>query len=140
MLYKQDFIERMIEQAFIVLKTICGKTNPKKEEIEDIQIHLKDLYKNYFNKHYTFFYNENIETIINSIQKEHNSKDSLKLFELLADILFTDAKHQNDKFLQKQLTAKAYGLLNYIENNSDTYSINRNNKVIELREYLLYLN
>lgn len=140
MLYKQDFIERMIEQAFIVLKTICGKTNPKKEEIEDIQIHLKDLYKNYFNKHYTFFYNENIETIINSIKEEHNPRDSLKLFELLADILFTDAKHQNDKFLQKQLTAKAYNLLNYIENNSDTYSINRNNKVTELREYLLYLN
>lgn len=140
MLYKQDFIERIIEQGFIVLRTLCGMDNHKNEEVEDIQIQLKDLYKNYFNKHYTFFYNENIETIINSIQEEHNSKDSLKLFELLADILFTDAKHQNDKFLQKQLTAKAYGLLNYIENNSDTYSINRNNKVIELREYLLYLN
>lgn len=140
MLYKQDFIERIIEQGFIVLRTLCGMDNHKNEEVEDIQIQLKDLYKNYFNKHYTFFYNENIETIINSIQEEHNFKDSLKLFELLADILFTDAKHQNDKFLQKQLTAKAYGLLNYIENNSDTYSINRNNKVIELREYLLYLN
>jgi hypothetical protein len=140
MLYKQDFIERIIEQGVIVLRTLCGMDNPKNEEVEDIQIQLKDLYKNYFNKHYTFFYNENIETIINSIKEEHNSKDSLKLFELLADFLFTDAKHQNDKFLQKQLTAKAYDLLNYIENNSDTYSINRNNKVTELREYLLYLN
>ena len=73
---------------------------------------------------------QNIETIINTIKEEHNYKNSLKLFELLADILFTDAKHQNDKFLQKQLTAKAYNLLNYIENNSDTYSTNRNNKVI----------
>lgn len=139
MCIKQDYIEKMLEEAMRVLAIMLKATNINKAEIEDIHIQLKDMYKDYLKKHYTFFYSEDSSIIIESIIQENNNKDSLKLLELLSDLLFTDAKLQNDLSLKNELFAKTLDIIAYIEKNTDTYSLARIEKNENIKKHIFLL-
>jgi hypothetical protein len=136
MTYKKDYIERLIEQAMDFIRKALGFEDLNKEEIEDVKIQLKDMYTEYFKKHYTFFYEENSSSIIESINRENSNKDSLKLIELLSEILFADAKLQKDTYIYKPLLEKSLDMLIYVEDKSDAYSVIRTRRIETLKQHL----
>lgn len=134
MQHKNDFIEKMIEQAFEVLRKLLDVENPKKEEIEDMQIQLKDMYKNLLKKNCTYFYNEPIPLIVEAINKEYTKREFLSILEFLSELYFCDGRLQEDKNLKNMLFTKSLFLFNCLDKHSETYSLTRNNRIIEINK------
>jgi len=119
-MYERDYIKRLIQQLFDSIRKLLE--NPKEDNIEDIQIQYKDLYDKFLGHNYSFYYNEDIEIIIESFSSQ---KDSIGRIEMLAELLYNDASLQKDISIKNNLFTKSLALYKYIDENSDTYSIER---------------
>jgi len=128
-MYERDYIKRLIQQLFDSIRKLLE--NPKEDNIEDIQIQYKDLYDKFLGHNYSFYYNEDIETIIESFSSQ---KDSIGRIEMLAELLYNDASLQNDLSVKNNLFAKSLALYKYIDENSDTYSIERIKRIETLSQ------
>jgi len=119
-MYERDYIKRLIQQLFDSIRKLLE--NPKEDNIENIQIQYKDLYDKFLGHNYSFYYNEDIEIIIESFSSQ---KDSIGRIEMLAELLYNDASLQKDISIKNNLFTKSLALYKYIDENSDTYSIER---------------
>jgi len=133
-MYERDYIKRIIQQLFDSIHKLLE--NPKEDNIEDIQIQYKDLYDKFLGHNFSYYYNESIETILDFFSSQ---EDSLEKIEMLCELLYNDALLQKDISIQNNLFAKSLALYKYIDEHSNTYSVERFKRINKINQNLLLI-
>jgi len=124
---------RILQQFYNALHKLVN--NIDEEKIEDIHVHLKGLYPEYLKKDDTFFYENDISTILHFLG-EGKSKDSIAKITLLSELIYNDAILSSNPTFKKDLLSKALGLLLFINDNGKTFSAERYSRIEQIRDIL----
>jgi len=129
---ERDYIKRLIKQLFDALNELF--LNRKGESVEAIQIQLSGFYEKYLGRESSFFYGSSFESILGLlVENRDTQKDGLIRVEMLAELLYRDAHLNRDAKLKQNLSEKALHLFEYLNANSNTFSVDREAKIDELR-------
>ncbi len=107
----------------------------KNENNEQILARSEEFYPKYLKQKRSFFIENNISTIVPSIISE-NIEESVIKCEMLAELLFIDANHMQDKDKQEDTYKKILFFFDYAEQHSTTFSENRMSKIATLKGIL----
>lgn len=130
---EKDYIMKLMQQFFKDLEKLVSNQR-EKGDIQNIQVQLCDLYKDYFKKDESFFYNESYLTIIEYLEsKDCNVIDHM---EMLAELLYHDALIKQNSDLKRNLLVKSLELFKYLNENSKTFSLERNQKIDFIYSYI----
>ena len=130
---ERDYIMRILQQFYNALHKLVN--NIDEEKIEDIHVQLKVLYPEYLKKDNTFFYENDISTILHFLG-EGKSKDSIAKITLLSELIYNDAILSSNPTFKKDLLSKALGLLLFINDNGKTFSAERYSRIEQIRDIL----
>ncbi len=126
---------RLIKQFFDALNELMLQR--KEEGVEEIQIQLNGFYEKYLGRDSSFFYSSSVQSIIGALVDGRDiQKDGLIRVEMLAELLYRDAGLKQDAKLRQSLSVKVLGLLEYLQANSNAFSVDRAAKIAELQGYL----
>ena len=133
-MYEQDYLLKVIEEFFQSLnKAIHGTHFDGASEPED---RLVDLYGSYFQADSSFFYENSALTIFTFLRERCHEQDLCSHIEMLGELLYQDGMLKTDSSKKIDLFTKALFFIDYVENESTTYSIEREDKVHFLKEYI----
>jgi len=122
----KDYLLKQLHQFLDELRQRINTI--KKSEIQDLEIQLNKLYKDYFEKDK----NQYLKLTVNQIVEEIGNSDRI---ELLAELFVYDAQLTKTNNYQ-QLLRKAQKLLLKVDQHSKTYSYKRNQKIKEIEQLL----
>ena len=132
---EKDYLFRPL---FVLLNEIKAKFSTFKDTInqETFDLRIDELYKDYLNKTRESIVTTNIEDTVEQLAKE--KKGTVKI-ELLSVLLYHDAftnKHTNNKL---EVLKKAAYVFDYIDKNSNTFSMERANYYKKIQEAIYKL-
>jgi len=124
---------RILQQFYDALHKLVN--NIEAEKIEDVQQQLKGMYLDYLKKDSSFFYENDVNTIIQFLG-DGKDKDSIAKINMLAELLYNDAiLNQYSETKQKNLS-KTLELLRFIKSKDKTFSAERDSKIEQIKELL----
>lgn len=123
---RRDYILRMLEQFFEVLGELLNKAG--KLETEELENQLNKLYGDYLKADFEFFYNNDIDRIIEFLGRD-SGNDVLYRAEMLAELLHQDGLLKTDMEMKRNLLNKALKLFEYIDTEGKTFSMERIKKM-----------
>lgn len=124
---KQDYLLKIIEEFFESLsRAIHGTIS---ENSNDPENRVCNFYGNYFQAEYTFFYENEAHIIFAFLKERCHEEDFPSHLAMLAELLYQDAMLKGEKKLKSNLLQKSLSFLEYAQQHSDTYSIERVNKI-----------
>lgn len=133
-MYEQDYILRLIEKFFSELNNfIHGKPSESNQEQEN---HLSNLYNAYLQAEPSFFYTSDVKTIFTYLSERCNEQDLPLQIEILSELLYQDGLLKEDKTLKASILEKALFFFTYLEEISETYSMEREEKISFIRKEL----
>lgn len=124
---------RILQQFYNALHKLVN--NIDEEKIEYIHVQLKGLYPEYLKRDDSFFYENDISTILHFLG-EGKSNDSIAKITLLSELIYNDAILNSSPTLKKNLLSKALELLLFINDNGKTFSAERDSRIVQIREIL----
>lgn len=130
----RDYILRLIQMFYEALEKFLEKV-PELEP-DDIKQQFDTFYLSYFRKESQFFYEGNIDDIMNYFSSEVPADERVARMEMLANLLYRDGLTQSSQEIKDNLLTKSLALLNRVENESDTYSLVRKSRIVEIQSYL----
>ena len=119
----------MIDSLFLLLKKQDIDENEKKSQ-------LNDFYNNYVRGTQNFYINTPVKDIITYIEQEYGKEEVIYRIEMLTEIMYQDSMLEEDLNTKKSKMEQNLALLNYLEENSNTYSMVRVGKIDELKKFL----
>lgn len=129
---EKDFIMRILQQFFLALNSLLGNLDENK--IEETRIQLKDLYVTYFEKSSQYYYSINIDELLNQF-KSNEEFWKYERIEMLAELYYYDGIISIDSAFKNDLLNKVLMLYDYLEEMSNSFSLERfdkKNKIIEM--------
>jgi hypothetical protein len=125
---KQDYILRLIKEFSDALQRILDKpgTERRKEAI-------RQLYEQYVGP-YSFYAVASIDELMKAFEGMEMEQRLCKM-QMLAELYFTESALMS-KPIGDMMLEKAYALYDYIEQNGDTFSIVRQQKMREIEQKL----
>ena len=131
---ERDYIMRLIKQFFDALYRLknAGPETSKETTLDGIH----DLYKEYFGHDHLFFYQTDADSLIAFVYENNRLADVLYKMEMLAELLYNDALLTENPDQQTNLFSKALKLYDYLEEKSNTFSMDRQNKIMEISKLL----
>lgn len=126
---KEDFLIRMLQEAMRILELIIGGKKNFDEKKKDVD----KCYMQFFDRDKTYFIDKTLEELTQTFAGEQEQNQMMKL-DILANIIYTDSLVSTDKDEQRELGIRGLFLFEYISKWSNTYSIERERKVLELKE------
>ena len=124
---------RILQQFYNALHKLVN--NIDEEKIEYIHVQLKGLYPEYLKRDDSFFYENDISTILHFLG-EGKSNDSIAKITLLSELIYNDAILNSSPTLKKNLLSTALDLLLFINDNGKTFSAERDSRIVQIREIL----
>lgn len=94
---------------------------------------LKELYSQYVGS-YDVLRNLSLDEIMEYAREQWKPEERVERLNMLAELLYTEGSYKNAP-LRDMLLNKAYHLFDYCENNGNTYSLDRKQKMAKIREY-----
>ncbi len=131
---ERDYIMRLIKQFFDALYRLKNKVNETNKEFTHTEI--RDLYKEYFGRDYLFFHQTDAESLIVFVYENNRLFDVLYKMEMLAELIYNDALLTDTQEQQIDLFSKALNLYSHLEEKSNTFSMERQNKIMEISKLL----
>lgn len=131
---EKDYIMRLIRQFFEALEKLKEKKG--KETETTLQMETSGMYRSYFHQPQDFFYEAGMNIILAYMQARFTEEECLKRIELLAELIHFDASLKSSKETQIALEQKALELLNFADTHSDTFSLERRQKMKEIEAFL----
>jgi hypothetical protein len=128
---EKDYLFRPL---FVLLNEIKAKFSTFKDTInqETLDLRIDELYKDYLNKTREAIVTADITNIIQQLSQEKSGFDKI---EILAILLYHDAFINNkDKKKQLELLEKAALVFNYLNEKSNTFSMERANYLKKIQE------
>lgn len=132
-MYQKDFIMRLIEMIAEVITRILGFI--KNGDPEQANHLLENAYRDFLKEDASFFRNISKEELTNKLLNEHNyTNDHLKI---LSELFFAEGElnlAKNDKKKSLNYYEKSLLLLKFTEQNSNTFSLKNESKIMLLNE------
>lgn len=119
----------MIDSLFLLLNKQDIDENERKSQ-------LNDFYNNYVRGTQNFYINTPVKDIITYIEQEYGKEEVIYRIEMLTEIMYQDSMLEEDLNTKKSKMEQNLALLNYLEENSSTYSMVRVGKIDELKKFL----
>lgn len=126
----RDYISRIIRTFFEALEELFN--GPLREE-EELEKALEHLYITYLGKSRSAFLTESPEEMTGLWADD---PDYLDKCGMLAEMMYRELKHTEDRVLQKNLAAKVIFLYELINNSSADYSLLYAARILELERIL----
>lgn len=130
---QRDYIMKLIQQMIDSLFLLLNKKDIDEDQRKD---QLNDFYKSYMRGTQDFFVNSTLDDIIQFLTEEYGTEELIYRVEMLTEIMYQDSMLEQDENLQKDKMRQTLAILNYLEDNSNTYSIVREGKIDELTDKL----
>ncbi|HQN92919.1 MAG TPA: hypothetical protein PLQ09_02290 [Prolixibacteraceae bacterium] len=130
---RKDYLMRLLKEFLDGLTELL--THAKNENNEQILARTEGFYPTYLNQNRSFFIENSLSEIIPSIITENEEESAIKC-EMLAELLFLDANHMQDKDKQEDTYKKILFFFDYAEQHSTTFSENRMSKIATLKGIL----
>lgn len=127
--YIMKLIQQMIDSLFLLLNKQDIDENERKSQ-------LNDFYNNYVRGTQNFYINTPVKDIITYIEQEYGKEEVIYRIEMLTEIMYQDSMLEEDLNTKKSKMEQNLALLNYLEENSNTYSMVRVGKIDELKKFL----
>lgn len=130
---ERDYLLRQLKQFFDGLNELLF--NIKTNDVEQAQFNIETLYVKYFQYKRSFFVENKIPTISQTVIS-HDKQTSVIKSEMLAELLLIDGNMKRSTKQRKNLLTKALFLFEYAEQNSNIYSEERLNKITSIKNDL----
>lgn len=132
-MYSRDYILRMIEMVGQLIAAILGKV--RKGELDHASAQLENLYYDVLREDAAYFRNLDAKDITTTILKDHNYTNGH--LEILSELFNAEAElclARSDKKGCLDYSAKSLSILEFIDSEMKTYSLERINKMESLRK------
>ena len=130
---QRDYIMRILQQFYDALHKLVN--NIEAEKIEDVQLQFNGMYLDYLKKDSSFFYENDISTILQFLG-DGNDKESLVKISILAELLYNDALLNQKSEMKQKLLSKTLELLLLIKSRDKTFSEERDSRIEQIKELL----
>lgn len=122
---QRDYISRLIREFMAALQRYL-----EKNEVTDRRKMMEDLYRQYLGS-YEQYHTSTLEEVMDSFLK-YNEEERLSRMTMLAELYYAEADLLSEPFRTQQLDM-AFALFDFIDRNEKTYSIDRLNKMNDIR-------
>jgi uncharacterized protein with von Willebrand factor type A (vWA) domain len=133
---ERDFIMRILQEFFNAIAKLI-RVNVEDPDTSRIQKRFDEVYRQYFHRPPSWFYETEKEMILDDLTAEgRNERDTQGRVQMLAELLYQDGmtkRYLPDKYL---LLEKSLYLFEYLDRNSRTFSWDRNGKIADIRKIL----
>lgn len=126
----RDYISRIIRTFFQALELLF---TGKKEDEEEQEKKLEELYLTYFEKSRQDFLTEKAEDMMVYLKEDPYY---LEKCGMLGEVLYREFHGAEDPALKENLARKVIYLYDYVNNHSADYSLIYVNRTLELEDYL----
>lgn len=134
-MYEEDYFMKLIQEFFQALnKAIHGKKSL--DNPSDQENCVSDLYGSYFQADSAFFYGYDVMTILGFLRERCEEQDLPMMIEMISELFYQDALLKTDDALKNNLLEKALFFLSYLDEQSDTYSVERKDKIALIKRML----
>lgn len=123
---QRDYIMRILQQFYDALHKLVN--NIEAEKIEDVQLQFNGMYLDYLKKDSSFFYENDVNTILQFLG-DGKDKDSIAKISMLAELLYNDAMLNQDSDTKPNLLSKTLELLLFIKEKDKTFSSERDSRI-----------
>lgn len=124
---------RILQQFYDALHKLVN--NIEAEKIEDAKLQLNGMYLDYLKKDSSFFYENDVNTILQFLG-DGKDKDSIAKISMLAELLYNDAMLNQDSETKPKLLSKTLELLLFIKSKDKTFSAERDSRIEQINELL----
>jgi len=135
---ERDFIMRMLQEFFeAIAKVMRRKSQDEEPDVSYIQEQFNDMYNQFFRHPAEHFYETEKEIILNGLINEGRSdNDTFAKMQMLSELLYRDGQIKKDFSERCSLLEKALFLLEYLDDNSRTFSWDRRQKIEDIKKEL----
>lgn len=131
---ERDYIRRLIRQFFEEIEKLRDRQKNHAWSAS-WQCEMASMYRAYLGHPASFFYEQDAEFILHTLVSDFPSGQFVLRLEMLADLLYFDASASDcSEALRNDLWHKALFMYDYVDAHSDTFSFERRNKIIVLKE------
>lgn len=130
---ERDYIMRLILQFFEALEKLKEEREKGKEEAT-LQQDTGSMYRCYFQQSERFFYEQDVPFIMHYLGTAFPPQELLQRIEILAELFYFDASLKKSDAERNSLLKKALELLQYLDTHSNTFSLERRQKIREISE------
>jgi len=124
---ERDYILRVIQEFFKLINGLLGKLN--EDNADEIHKQLQEVYSAYFDRSCQFFYRLSCDEMITLIDNDDQFRHVEKV-EMLSELLYRDGLFTSNDVLRKDLLCKALALIERIEKQSKSFSVERNERKV----------
>lgn len=127
---KRDYIMKLIQQLMDSIFLLLNK-----QDVDDIyrRKQLEKFYSDYVGQSAEFYLSTSIDKISNFLEDKYGKEEVLFRIEMLSEIMYQDGMLEIDIDKKELKLLKDLSLLEYIEENSNTYSLVRMGKINEIK-------
>ena len=127
---KRDYILKLIEQLTDAIFLLLNK----KDIDEDLRKYqLENFYKDYIGNASEYYLTSSLDDISKFIETRYGGEEVLYRIEMLSEIMYQDGMLESDPLKKEIKLLKDLSLLEYLDENSNTYSIVRQGKIEEIK-------
>ena len=123
---ERDYIMRLIQEFMAALARVL-----EKKEVTTRREEIRKLYDKYVGP-YTLYYNASIDEVMQAIQS-YGVEQRIQRLEMLAELYYHEADTVGQP-ARDELLNKAFMLFDYVETHGDTFSIERRNKMAQIKQ------
>jgi hypothetical protein len=126
---QRDYIQRLIREFMAALERML-----EKKEVEVRREKIKELYDQYVGP-YAFYSVATIDDVMKAMAGIADEEKLLSKMNMLAELYYHEADTVGQP-TRDELFGKAFMLFDYVETHGDTFSIERRNKMAEIKKEL----
>ncbi len=128
---QRDYIQRLIREFMAAIERML-----EKKEVTTRREKIKELYDQYVGP-YAFYSIATIDDVMKAMAGIDDEVKRLAKMDMLAELYYHEADTVGQP-LRDELLDKAFILFDYVENHGDTFSIDRRNKMAEIKQKIGY--
>ncbi|MDR0273582.1 MAG: hypothetical protein LBI27_09735 [Clostridiales bacterium] len=135
---ERDYLLRILHEFFDAIAKIIYRHTPEQEsDFAEIQSRFNSMYRQFFKKNAEHFYETEKEALLNELEQEGLADDFLfAKIQMLSELLYQDALIKKDIPEQCRLLEKAIYFLVYLNQNSRTFSWEREQRMADIQKTL----
>ncbi|GAA6529044.1 MAG: hypothetical protein LKH27_00280 [Prevotella sp.] len=125
---ERDYFIRVLREFEAAVQAFLEKNEGKEKDAM-----LKELYRRYVGK-YELLRNMSLDEALTYAQDNWKEEERIERLEMLAELWYDEGDLMGSKPLRDLLLDKAFKLLDYVDQRSDTYSMSRQQKLAHIRQ------
>lgn len=134
---ERDYIMRMLQEFFSAIAKVLLRTPGIEPDLSHIQKQFNEMYRQFFRNAAEHYYNLTKEEILDELkQEDYSEQDFFAKLQMLSELLYQDGLIKKSIPEKHPLLEKALYLLEYLDQNSRTFSWDREQKINDIREKL----